>query len=297
MFTKYPRIEKLGSEEIEGILDGTCQVFPKIDGTNASVWLSDLGELQAGSRNRVLSLENDNANFYYNIKKDEKVIKFLKENPKFTLFGEWLVPHSLKTYVDHSWNKFFVFDVYDRHSKKFLDYSVYANLLNKYEIEYIPSIASIKNPSEENLYHYLNKNTYLIKDGKGVGEGVVIKNYNFTNKYGRTTWLKLITNSFKAKHLKEMGEQKYENKSVVEQQIVDQFIDKHLIEKEYAKIRVANNRFSSRDIPQFLHTVYYCLITECIWDILKKYRNPKIDFTKLQRLAYIKVKELKPEVF
>lgn len=62
-FRKYQHIERFGTSEVEQIEIGTCYVFPKIDGTNSSVWLND-GELCAGSRNRQLSLESDNAGFF-----------------------------------------------------------------------------------------------------------------------------------------------------------------------------------------------------------------------------------------
>lgn len=62
MFIKYQHIERIGTSEVEGILDGDCYVFPKLDGTNASIWMDD-AELCCGSRNRQLSLENDNGGF------------------------------------------------------------------------------------------------------------------------------------------------------------------------------------------------------------------------------------------
>lgn len=40
-FNKYQHVEKLGNKEVEGINIGTCYVFPKIDGTNASIWNDD----------------------------------------------------------------------------------------------------------------------------------------------------------------------------------------------------------------------------------------------------------------
>ena len=40
-FTKYQHVERLGTTETDGILDGDVLVFPKIDGTNCSVWLGD----------------------------------------------------------------------------------------------------------------------------------------------------------------------------------------------------------------------------------------------------------------
>ena len=62
-FTRYQHLERFGTTDVLNIEIGTCYVFPKIDGTNACVWMSD-GELQAGSRKRKLTLESDNAGFY-----------------------------------------------------------------------------------------------------------------------------------------------------------------------------------------------------------------------------------------
>lgn len=38
-FLKYQHIERLNTQETEGITDGICHIFYKIDGTNASVWM------------------------------------------------------------------------------------------------------------------------------------------------------------------------------------------------------------------------------------------------------------------
>lgn len=101
-FRKYQHLERLDTQEVEGILDGTVHVFPKIDGTNASIWSSENdGLIRAGSRNRELSLESDNAGFYKwvidNIDTSRKWDIF-DTFPNWVLYGEWLVPHSLKTY-------------------------------------------------------------------------------------------------------------------------------------------------------------------------------------------------------
>ena len=61
MFKKYQHIERLGTDETEGILDGLVYVFPKIDGTNGSIWweptcmsktTKNHGCIRFGSRNR-----------------------------------------------------------------------------------------------------------------------------------------------------------------------------------------------------------------------------------------------------
>ena len=61
-FRKYQHIERFGTDEVLGIDDGLNYIFPKIDGTNSSVWL-DEGVITAGSRNRELTLDKDNAGF------------------------------------------------------------------------------------------------------------------------------------------------------------------------------------------------------------------------------------------
>ena len=58
-FERYQHICKMGSDDVEDIEFGTCYIFPKLDGTNTSVWFED-DEIKVGSRNRVLSFDNDN---------------------------------------------------------------------------------------------------------------------------------------------------------------------------------------------------------------------------------------------
>lgn len=109
-FRKYQSIKKYGTDETEGIEMGASYVFPKIDGTNSQLWY-DGNILHGGSRNREVSLENDNQGFFAYATQNEKLLKFLKAHPDLRLYGEWLVPHSLKTYRKDAWRKFYVFDV------------------------------------------------------------------------------------------------------------------------------------------------------------------------------------------
>ena len=87
------------------------------------------------------------------------------------------------------------------------------------------------------------KNVFLIKDGAGVGEGLVIKNYSYQNKFGRVIWAKLITNAFKEKHHQVMGAPEMNTQIQVEQAIVDEYVTEAFVEKEFNKIVVANNEW------------------------------------------------------
>ena len=117
-FNRYQHVERFGNEEVDGIDIGTCYIFPKIDGTNVSVWVEDCEDgwkkIQSGSRNRVLDEEKDNAGFCKWVNIQITFPEFFKRYPTFKLYGEWLVPHSLKTYREDAWRKFYVFDVVEK---------------------------------------------------------------------------------------------------------------------------------------------------------------------------------------
>lgn len=292
-FQKYQHIERFGTDEVEGIEIGECYVFPKIDGTNSSVWLED-GEIKAGSRNRELTLDKDNAGFYNAIIKDDKIKAFLETYPHLRLYGEWLVPHSLKTYRDDAWRKFYVFDVYLRDMA--MHYEIYKTKLEEYGIDYIMPIRIIRNGGYEDFVKCLDQNNFLIKDGQGAGEGIVIKNYPYQNKYGRTTWAKIVTSEFKEKHFKEMGAPITEAKPV-ELEITDKYVTPALVEKEFEKIKVEQNGWKSQFIPMLLGKVYYALINEEMWHIVKDFNNPRINFKTLNAMCIQKIKTVKAELF
>lgn len=303
MFKKYQHLEKFGTTEVEGIELGECLILPKIDGTNGSAWLED-GVVQAGSRNRHLSLEDDNQGFYKYILEQDNIKEYLERHPTYRIFGEFLIPHSLRTYKDTAWRKFYVFDVVEDLDEelpsvekfKYIHYDEYSKELEELGINYITPIAIIKNGSAEQFYKQLEHNDYLIKDGQGTGEGLVIKRYDYINKYGRITWAKIVTSEFKDKHRKEMGANEVDGKLSVEEKIVDEFCTDALIEKEYEKI-VNDDGWSSKMIPRLLNTVFYSLVKEECWEFVKKNKNPTINFKNLSFFVSRKVKQVKSDLF
>lgn len=292
-FVKYQHIERFGTTEVDGIEFGECYIFPKIDGTNGSVWYDN--GIRAGSRNRCLELDNDNHGFYKSVVEDEKLKAFFILNPNIRLFGEFLVPHTLKTYEDSAWRKFYVFDVM-LSDGSYVPYDEYSVSLTKFGIDFIPPICKITNPTYERLVELLDKSTYLVKDGEGPGEGIVIKNYDFVNKYGRTTWAKIVRNEFKAKHNRTMITE-IKEKKMIEEDIANEYVTEALVEKEYAKIVSECEGWSGKYIPRLLNTVYYSVVKEECWEFVKKNKNPRIDFGKLQYFCFLVAKKVKPEIF
>jgi len=294
-FVKYQHIERLGMTETDGIEFGTCFVFPKIDGSNGSIWLKDNGEIGCGSRNRELTLDNDNQGFMAWVLEQSNIKAFFYNASHLRLFGEWLCPHTLRTYQKDAWHKFYVFDVMDN-AGNYIDYESYKKVLGYYGIEFIPPICKIDNPNPERLNEFLEKNVYLIEDGKGTGEGIVIKNYNYRNRYGCQVWAKIVRNEFKAKHWGK-NTTDVKTKAAIESMIVDKYVTDVLVNKELAKIENDNGGWSSKNIPRLLNTVYYNLVKEESWNFVKENKNPQINFKRLMNLCYQRTKELKPELF
>jgi len=306
-FEKYQHIEKLGTEEVEGIELGTCYVFPKIDGTNSSIWVDELGHIQTGSRNRWLAEgQNDNGGFRDAVKNYEQfqgIKECLKDNSNLRIFGEFLIPHSLKIYKQDAWKKFYVFDIRRNGIKEdgtefeyYLPYEEYKLICDKYNINYIPCIKIIKNGTYDDFLFTAQQNKYLIEPGKGIGEGIVIKNYEYKNKFGRTTWAKLVTAEFKEVHYKTMGSPEKVN-NLIEEEIAKEYCTLTLIDKTKAKIELETGGWSSKHIPRLLNTVYHELVVEETYNFVKKHNLPIVNFKTLNHFLTAQIKLLKPELF
>ncbi len=310
-FRKYDHVERIGHSDVSDLLLGTVHVFPKLDGTNASVWLDDNGAFQAGSRTRtLLSLDADNAGFLAAMR-GHSVLKVLEERPCWHIYGEWLVPHTLKTYREDAWRKFWVFDVHD--GAKYLPFDYYAPILMDHDVDFIMPLCTITNPSVSNLEREVEQNTYLIADGAGVGEGIVIKNYAWMNKHGRQPWGKIVRNEFKEDNRKAFGTPEKDGEFQVEFAIAEEFVTTTLVEKERAKILldIANQQpvvperikeleetHRSKIIPQLLGRVYHCIVVEELWMALKKHKaHQVIDFKKLRACCIHRTKALSQDLF
>lgn len=294
MFKKFLEVERLGKTEVEGILNGICHVFPKLDGTNGSIWVEADGTLSCGSRNSVLSLEKNNFKFYQFTRDNSiKWDKFFHIFPRYRLFGEFLVPHTLKTYREDIWNRFFVFDIFDDVGLKWVPYEDYFKHLYDCEIDYIPPMCIINNPSIEQLEKLLNSNNFGVKNG--LGEGIVIKNYDFINCFGHHAQGKLVRSEFTEENSKVF----LPSISKGPTQDEDEFVEKFVIQERTTKLL---NKLQGLDIPRkqviprYLESLYHEIIQEELYDFVKNCSR-KINFRILRYKVISKGKELAPHLF
>ena len=311
MFVRYQHVERIDADEEVGLLDGICHVFPKMDGSNMCAYTED-GEVCTMSRNKVILPPEPFAVF---ARSNEGIVRLLKDFPGIRLYGEWMVPHTVKSYVPEVWNRWFVFDfisedrearyewgdgnVLDCAGRAYIPYEEYAPILEHYGIEYIPPLAIVERPTVKDLEDIAdNGNTWMVAEGAGCGEGVVVKRYGFVNQYGHVTWAKVLNRAFCSFKISGRGMRHEEKKegTTKEHEIVLRYVTQDLVDKEYSRI-VAETDGEGNIPKMLLGNVWHCMVTESMWDAVKRFGLPTVDFKLLRRECEMRTKMIRPEVF
>lgn len=288
----YQHIERLNSDDVDGILNGKVYLFTKLDGTNIGIHLED-GKVVVNSRKREISIESDNAGSCQYVLDTPKFKAYLDKHPNHYLYGEFLVKHTIRTYKETAWRKVYIFDVveYSGERPRYLTYDEYSPLLEEFGIEYIPCIAVLNNPTEQTVLNYVDKSNFLQANEADAGEGIVIKRYDFTNKYGRTSWAKIVRAEFSANKKSSVVKM-----NDIEASIVEQYVTISFIEKEISKVLEAvGGEWDNKYIGRCLGIVWHEFVNENMWDIVKKYKNPTVHFSLLYTLVTNKTKVVMKE--
>ena len=84
-----------------------------------------------------------------------------------------------------------------------------------------------------------------------------------------------------------------------EQEIADTFCTDAFIEKELTKVLnvVGKENWNNKYIGRCLNIVWHTLIEEESWNIIKKYKNPTINFSVLYTIVQLKTKAVMHELF
>lgn len=281
VFKKYPKIHRLGKEETEGILEGVCHVEEKIDGANASIWLDKRGEITCGSRNKEL-VEGFNG-FVDWVKSSEELNKIFAEKPNIRLYGEWLVRHTI-SYNEKAYKKFYLFDVTvgkdGEENEEFMSRKYVRKLAENYGLNTPEYLGEFLNPTTEELNALAGKSVLGEK-----GEGVVIKNMEFRDKFGNHNYAKIVTQEFKEDNGITFGGNNKHSETYNEMYIVNGYMTLARVEKIMHKIQpLIEERLDMKHCPRIAQTAYHDMLTEEIWEIQDKVKGP-VDFLRLKKLA------------
>ena len=280
MFKKYEKIHAITKEECDGITNGLCYIMEKIDGANTQIWIDEEG-IHTGSRNQEVK---DGFNgFVEYVKNHEGIQNCLKKHPEWRLYGEWLVKHTID-YKATAYKKFYLFDV--EMDGEFLPLPTVYNIAKEYGIETPTLFDVIENPTVEDLQKYVGRSELGDK-----GEGIVIKNFGFVNKFFRCDYAKMVSGKFKEDNGIVFGGNHKGADNYWEMYVVNKYITLARVQKVMNKMEPhLEERFGMKHIPRVISTVYHDMITEEIWEISKKV--PQIDFRRLSSLSQRKAKQI-----
>ena len=153
----------------------------------------------------------------------------------------------------------------------FLEYEKVKELAEFYGIQYIKIFDVIAKPTFEDIKKYLGKSNFGVQ-----GEGLVLKNYEFRNKFGRLAYGKVVTKEFAESH-------KVMQTAGKDSPIEDQIVTKYVTYNRVRKIAQQYDLREMQDIPKMFGLVFHDLIEEEIWEIIKKYKRPTINFSRLYK--------------
>ena len=298
MFLPYIHVERLGTEETEGILNGEVEVTPKMDGTNACIWWDN--GMHAASRKREIVTQRDNAGFARWIFDDSPTVRVLreicKEKPEWIIYGEWMgydkFVGSIKDYDDEALGRFFVFDVLDTVEGKYLPRREWASLEPSLEKFAVPVLGVLSNPTEEDVLAVAEQNRYMLEHANHNGEGVVLRNDSFVNRFGRQARAKVVLDEYK------QNKRASKRRAVdggIEQSIVSAFVTDAEMAKAKAKTETYFNEAFSTSQGKMVGYYLNIVVRDCLWDEcanwVKKFKPKSVDFGALQCLAQDKARK------
>ena len=216
------------------------RIMTKLDGANGQFEVDDNGTLNVYSRNNPLDEVNNLRNFYQYVtsKVDSKVLP-----QGLKIFGEWLVSHTVN-YPKDMYNNFYIFDIFDTRIGKYIDpksetYQIVTNyLVNECGMKLAEVLYEGPYLGIDHIESFLRKvvRADVVYTGQlpttvdeVFNEGIVIKSYDYLDRYGNQLFVKIVSERFKEvakKEPKEVGPD-----TSIERQIADFAATKARVEK------------------------------------------------------------------
>lgn len=284
-FIKYHKIRRLGAVENEGILDkGTVYIFEKLDGANTQIRMEIIDgkkQLLLGSRNRFITEEDGQFAAFYDWAHNHEPLQNLPVG--IILFGEFALPHTIK-YNDDFYNKFYLFDVYSIEGDGYLGYEEVERVAKEYDLELVKPWF-VGTPDELADYmQFVGKSDYGPK-----GEGIIIKNYGFLNRFGRQAYAKVVSEEFKEvfdnKYQIERKEKSSNEREVLATLVTEARVRKILEKGKNGEIDLGGFEYAGdmRDMRWLPKAVYDDIIDEEAHYICRNFA--RVDFVNMRRMC------------
>jgi hypothetical protein len=230
---KYTDVVRYGKNGTQDVINkgDYITITEKIDGANASFIYDEESPIgvTAYSRNNPISEDNNLRGYYQWIIQNIVPIKS-ELNKTYRYYGEWLVSHKV-VYKPEQYQNFYLFSIWDEETNQYLSDEIVKSEAKRlglqattyfYEGEYI---------SFEHIMNFVGKSDRTLEPN--TGEGVVVKNVNYKDRYGNQMFVKLVSERFA-----EVQKQKLpKNPNVVSEykDTIDAIVTKPRVEKLISK--------------------------------------------------------------
>lgn len=285
--SKYMHIERLGHQECAGLLDGEVIIQNKMDGANLTIAHDPEKGVIIASRNQPVCVGGHPAQGF------NGAIEYILDHPHLqsiaaqghVLRGEWAVRHSLN-YNQSVYKHFYLFDVQDAETHRYMHYDRYMELIDGKEIKSIPVLARFTNPGLSDIEPLIHGPDDW---GAAQKEGIVIKNYSFVNKFNNTVWAKMVSADFKEKNKLEFGATRYDPHELAYAAMLTQ---EDVLKVIHKLGDAAAEGPSIRHMGEVLGRVWHDHWQDRLWDFVKKEKVKAFNFGEAQRLVLQKTREL-----
>lgn len=242
---KYTDVVRLGKSTTAGVLQigDYITITEKLDGANASFCLDLDNELGVScySRNTPLNEENRLRGFYdYVI---NNIIPIKDElNPNYRYYGEHLVSHKVQ-YKPEAYYKFYMFSIFDEESHMYLSDEIVKSEAERLNIKTIPYLYEGEYVSFEHLMGFVGKSDLTLEPN--TGEGIVVKNVDYIDGYGRQMFVKLVSEGFAEVQKQKLPKNPNVDCVLLEKinsvvtkarvcKLLHRFVDENLIQEDYS---------------------------------------------------------------
>ena len=245
---KFMDIERIKESNTSGFNKGDHVVIQeKIDGANIAIRYDSVTDtIIAQSRKQILNSDNNLRGFYEWSQTLDKELVASVLGDNFILFGEWLVPHSIK-YPDDKYNHVYFYDVYDTSTGQYLPQSTVDATIDLLNLDYVPVFYDGEFISWEHCMGFVGRTDL----GGEMGEGIVIKNQTRLNDPNTRSpfYLKIVCEKFTEtkgqKHVKVVDPEKLksmeENKALAETivtearvaKLLNKFVDEGILPEDW----------------------------------------------------------------
>lgn len=272
---KYTDVIRYGKSSTVGVIQegDTISITEKIDGANASFRIDETNPLGVScySRNKALDESNTLSGFFGWV--NNNILPIKEElNTNYIYFGEWLVKHKVK-YKEQYYHNFYLFSIWDITKEQYLSDDIVRSEAIRLNLNTVPYKYIGEYISFEHLMSFVGQSE--MTEVPNTGEGVVVKNVSYFDKFNRQCFVKLVSEGFAEVQKQKLPKNPNANDKLVT--IIKSVLTKPRVEKLLFKLideGLLNENYNIKDMG----TILRYLGSQVYEDIMKEESDLFIEF-------------------